>query len=134
GEIVQGLPAGAIDSAESPETCAKRELEEETGFIGGTFFHTGTAYPNPATQDNKVHSYLALGVTPGGKINFDPGENIEVVPVPFKDLLELSVRVGLPFQSIHIAAFHQTLMFALRSNHPALSSLRELILETFENF
>ena len=34
GEIVTDLPAGVIDAGETPETCAVRELAEETGFTG----------------------------------------------------------------------------------------------------
>ena len=28
------VPAGLVDAGESPETCAVRELKEETGYVG----------------------------------------------------------------------------------------------------
>jgi ADP-ribose pyrophosphatase len=34
GEILLELPAGKRDQGEEPLTCARRELEEETGFNG----------------------------------------------------------------------------------------------------
>jgi ADP-ribose pyrophosphatase len=34
GKIVIEIPAGLIDEGETPEECAVRELQEETGFIG----------------------------------------------------------------------------------------------------
>ena len=33
-KVVVEVPAGLIDAGESPETCALRELKEETGYIG----------------------------------------------------------------------------------------------------
>lgn len=135
GKVVLGLPAGAIDPKDpSPEICARRELEEETGYIGGNYYDIGRAYPNPAIQSNEVFSYLAIGVTSGGTKNFDPGENIEVNLISFEDILEQSIQEGLPFQSLHIAAFHQALMFILRSNHSELQILKNLIHKTFEKF
>jgi len=37
---------GGIEEGESPEEAAKREVEEETGYTGGSIFHIGTSYPS----------------------------------------------------------------------------------------
>ena len=42
------FPGGVIDKGETPEQAARRELEEETGFIAGRITKLGSSNPNPA--------------------------------------------------------------------------------------
>src|SRR3954463_5607827 len=52
---------GGIEKIDaSPMEAAKRELEEEAGYTGGSYFHVGTSYPNPANHTNQVHTFLAV--------------------------------------------------------------------------
>lgn len=53
------LPAGTMDPPESPEACAKRELEEETGFRAGALIHLGSFYSAPGYCDEMLHAFLA---------------------------------------------------------------------------
>ncbi|MFN3610396.1 MAG: NUDIX hydrolase, partial [Hyphomonas sp.] len=64
--ILTGLPGGVADPGESDwAAVGARELREETGYAAREMVWVGTCHPNPATQDNRIHFYLALGCTPG---------------------------------------------------------------------
>jgi ADP-ribose pyrophosphatase len=57
-EIVE-IPAGKLEKGEDPAECAKRELEEETGY-GCTNLELLTSfYTSPGFADELVHVYLA---------------------------------------------------------------------------
>jgi 8-oxo-dGTP pyrophosphatase MutT (NUDIX family) len=54
------IPGGACDPGEMPLESARRELAEETGFVSDRWIPLGHCTPNPATQVNRAHSFLAL--------------------------------------------------------------------------
>jgi ADP-ribose pyrophosphatase len=87
-EILLELPAGKIDAEESPEVTAARELEEEVGYRAGRLKKILEFYSTPGFCDEKIHLYLAEDLSPcqpGG----DHDEEIEVVSIELRDLLEL---------------------------------------------
>lgn len=90
-------PGGMIDpdETENPMLAAKRELEEETGFIAEQLISVGAINPNPAFHDNKSHFFLALGCSiPAVRKHFpDPGEDIEVLLTNLDEVEDL-VRAG----------------------------------------
>ena len=53
------VPAGKLDPGESPETCAVREVEEETGFRPGDLVSLGWVWTTPGFTDEKIWLYLA---------------------------------------------------------------------------
>jgi len=59
------VPAGRLDSGERPEQCAGRELLEETGYAAGEFRHLTTIYTTPGFIDERIHLFLATGLTAG---------------------------------------------------------------------
>ncbi len=59
GDVLE-LPAGKLDEGESPEEAARRELEEETGYAAREIVALGSLYPNPAIQNNRIHTFVAL--------------------------------------------------------------------------
>lgn len=80
------VPAGVIDKNEKPEDAARRELEEETGFVPEKIVHLKSISVNPAIQNNNCHFYLALGCKKLKETNFDPSEEIEI---KFYDIKEI---------------------------------------------
>lgn len=86
------LPAGGIDPEDpSPLAAGVRELEEETGYVGGEWRYLGRLSPNPATHSNFCHTVLAQGVRPGGRLLDDPTEKIKVLRVPVQEAARLSL-------------------------------------------
>lgn len=75
GELLE-IPAGRPDSVDEPwETCARRELEEETGFRAGSLEYLSAIWTTPGFSDELIHLFLARDLTPG-RISTDADEFI----------------------------------------------------------
>lgn len=70
--------AGMISPGEESLAAAKRELLEETGYGGGEWRYLGAVQPNPATQNNLCHHWLARDVDVVQLPEPDAGEAIRV--------------------------------------------------------
>jgi ADP-ribose pyrophosphatase len=57
------VPAGKLDAGEPPETCAVREVEEETGCRPATLTPLGWVWTTPGFTDEKIWLYLATELT-----------------------------------------------------------------------
>ena len=58
------LPAGTLDRNESRRQCAKRELEEETGWRAARLARLGRFYAAPGFVSEQLTIFLATGLTP----------------------------------------------------------------------
>ncbi len=56
------IPAGKLDADESPEDCAIRETEEETGYRPGELQPLGWIWTTPGFADEKIWLFLATGL------------------------------------------------------------------------
>src|SRR2546423_12300991 len=65
GGYIYEIPAGRLDGDESPETCAARELKEETGCTAERLEYMYTMFTTPGFTDEKIHVFLASGLTHG---------------------------------------------------------------------
>jgi ADP-ribose pyrophosphatase len=81
GKVLWELPAGTLDPGESPEACAAREVEEETGYRAGKIEPLTAFYASPGILDERMHGFIATELTPS-KQNLDTDEEIEVFPIP----------------------------------------------------
>lgn len=72
------LCAGVIETGEEPIDAARRELLEETGFGGGEWENLCVIAPNPSTQNNFVHCFLARNVRKFKEQELDGAEDISV--------------------------------------------------------
>ena len=120
GKVHLEAPGGAVNRGENPDVGALRELREETGFISDKIIKLAENYPNPALQDNRIHTYLALNCEDTGEQELDPFEDIEVVKLPLSQL-EDKVRSGDIDHTIVVASiFHALAYLRKNSEHAEL--------------
>ena len=70
------LPAGLLNNGESPRTCAKRELAEETGYSARSWKKLGWIHTTPGISSQRAHVFLAKGLKKG-RLNREPYEQME---------------------------------------------------------
>ncbi len=70
------IPAGTMEKGEATLRCAKRELEEETGFRAKKWTLLSSFLPAPGISNELMTLYRAEGLSPGRK-NLDHDEWIE---------------------------------------------------------
>ncbi len=86
--VLLEIPAGGMESGEDALVCARRELEEETGFSAERWEELGFFYTSPGFCTEQMHLYLATELRPA-KNAADDDENIELVRVPLTSVPEL---------------------------------------------
>lgn len=59
GEYIWELPAGILEPGETPRSCAKRELAEETGFGAKRMRREGLIYTTPGFCNEKIYIFRA---------------------------------------------------------------------------
>ena len=94
-EILWEIPAGKIDPGEDPLVAAKRELEEETGLSAERITKLGMYYPSPAILGEKIHLYLAEGLS-AGQVHRDADEFLQVVRVSLDEMVEKIMAGEIP--------------------------------------
>ena len=81
------IPAGKLDGAEDPLHCAKRELEEETGYKASEWISLGAIATSPGFCNEVIHLYVAKGLSKG-ETNWDDDEYVELEYYTFDELME----------------------------------------------
>lgn len=92
GGTLWEIPAGKLDPGESPEACARRELEEEAGLVAGNLTPMTALLTTPGFTDEVIHLFAATGLRQG---HADPEahEFLECREIEFGAALEM-VRRG----------------------------------------
>lgn len=88
-EIILEIPGGMIDDGEAPETAARRELLEETGFASDKFIYLGKSRPNPAIQNNWIYHFAALNCEKIEETAFDEHESVVTKLVSLDEIPQL---------------------------------------------
>ncbi|HMY18398.1 MAG TPA: NUDIX hydrolase [Polyangium sp.] len=101
--VSRELPAGMIDPGETPEQAARRELEEETGYVAEHWEHLLTINTEPARHTNRAHFYFAKGARLAGDQRVEPSEFIHVALVEPNELLR-AIADGTIVHGVHVGA------------------------------
>jgi ADP-ribose pyrophosphatase len=86
------FPAGKLDAAELPATCAARELKEETGYSAAELAYAGPIHNAIGYSNEVIHIFFARGLT-AGAAQLDAHEFVEVTTLSLETLLE-RIRQG----------------------------------------
>ena len=103
GEVILEIPGGCVDDTDKKlEEAIARELLEETGFSFSSYEYLGRISPNPSTNSNLLHMFLAKGGKKIASQKLDENEEIEVVLLTVKELKQL-LRENKIVQSMHVS-------------------------------
>jgi ADP-ribose pyrophosphatase len=86
------FPAGKIDPGEDTLACAKRELQEETGYTAEHWQFVSTIHNAIAYSDEHLDMFVARGLTAGPR-KLDDNEFLDIFTATIPELMEM-VRTG----------------------------------------
>jgi ADP-ribose pyrophosphatase len=91
-KFILELPAGKLDSGQTPMETVARELEEEIGYAAATLEYKTTFYTTPGISNEAIHFFIARNLTPCSQ-RLEEGEHLTVEPYTLKECLEM-IRTG----------------------------------------
>jgi ADP-ribose pyrophosphatase len=95
GGYIYEIPAGRLDPDEDPAACAARELKEETGCSAEKIEPLFTMLTTPGFTDERIHLFLATGLTHGESAR-EEDEFVDIVVMRLSEALELIQRGEIP--------------------------------------
>ena len=87
-KVILGLPAGMIEPGEKPEDGARRELQEETGYIAKDLTLMRVIYPTVGYSNERTFIYLAKNLEKAER-HLDETEDIDVIKIPLSEIKEM---------------------------------------------
>jgi 8-oxo-dGTP pyrophosphatase MutT (NUDIX family) len=124
GHTMLEIPAGHVEPDETPETAARRELQEETGYGGGTWHALGALHPAASRFTNQVHSFLALDVTRVAPPVEEEAEALHLHEIPWATFVD-RLRAGLRLpEANQMSSFLLMHLFASASSDPEVQRLK----------
>lgn len=93
GGWILEVPAGTLEEGESPEECAARELEEETGYRAKHLRRILTIFPAPGYSSERLHLFIAEDLEKGVQRR-EEDERIRVVEMGLDEAVEELVEGG----------------------------------------
>ncbi|KAB2965184.1 NUDIX hydrolase [Zoogloea sp.] len=84
GRAFLELPAGKIDPDEDILACARRELQEETGYVTEDWRYLGVMHPCIGYSNERIEIFLATGLEHVGHA-WDEGEFLEILTLSVEE-------------------------------------------------
>ncbi len=109
GETCIEIPGGCVDDTDKNfEQAIARELLEETGYSFSSYEYLGKISPNPSTNSNLLHMFLAKGGKKIAEQQLDGNEEIDVLLISVDELKQL-LKENKIIQAMHVSC----IMYAL---------------------
>lgn len=89
--VLTEIPAGKLEFGEDHRSAGLRELKEEIGAECESFEYLGVMYPSVAYLTEKIHMYLAKGLT-FDKQSLDEDEFLDVIKIKLSDAVDMVLR------------------------------------------
>lgn len=110
GETCIEIPGGCVDDSDADfNEAISRELMEETGYTFSDYKYLGKISPNPSTNSNLLHMFLATGGLKVAEQQLDENEEIEIVLLTVDELKQL-IRENKVLQAMHVSCILYALM------------------------
>ncbi len=88
-QVTLEIPAGKLDSTdEEPLECAKRELNEETGYTAGKYTKLMTIATTVGFSNEYIHIYLAEDLN-AGEMHPDDDEFLHLLRIPLAKAIKM---------------------------------------------
>lgn len=88
-KVIVEIPAGKLEKGEEPALCARRELEEETGYECESLELVSSFYTSPGFADEIIHVYVAKGLKQKeNAAGLDEDEFVNVLEISLDEALE----------------------------------------------
>lgn len=94
-EFVLECPSGGLDG-EAPERAARRELEEETGWVAGSMAPLGSFFGSTGISDERFHLFLATKLSNSGTLKREATEQIRLEFIPLTEAVQLALSGAVP--------------------------------------
>ena len=88
GEEILEIPAGTLNKGEDPESCARRELEEEIGYTAGKIKKITEFFLAPGYSNELLHLFIAWDLSQSSQI-LDGDEFVQIERYPRENVIEL---------------------------------------------
>lgn len=102
GEPLLEIPAGKLEVGEDHRAAGLRELSEETGAECESFEYLGVCYPSVAYLTEKIHMYLARGLS-FGETHPDEGEFLDRLEIPLDEAVQMIMDGKIPDAKTQLA-------------------------------
>jgi ADP-ribose pyrophosphatase len=99
------MPTGGMHAEETPETAARRELQEEIGHTAGRLEWVSSYYTSKSVCQETAHLFLGHDLAPS-LLAPDDTEFLEIAAFPFQEVLDMVNRSEIRDSMTVIAVLH----------------------------
>ena len=103
------LPAGMVDSGESYQETAVREMLEETGYEAENVYELEWHYQDQGCSRAIIKTFVAEGCKKKHEVKLDEGEKLAYVEMSFEDILSMIKSKEVNDANTKVAVLEYTL-------------------------
>lgn len=113
-QTILELPAGTLEEREKPSVCARRELEEETGYTAQRLFEIGSLYLAPGYSSELIHIFVAANLEYKGQ-NTEQDETIKVDIRSIHDVIREILKKPFKYDAKTVGGLYLSLEYVKKN-------------------